>query len=56
MSALNRRSFLAGGLGLVAAGPALAQHMGHDPAHGPLYERLKTPGRIEVPETAAAQR
>lgn len=60
MSALNRRSFLAGGLGLVAAGPALAQHMaqssGHDPAHGPLYERLKTPGRIEVPEAAAAQR
>jgi hypothetical protein len=49
----TRRLFLLGGLALIPAGTALAQS-GHGD-HGPLYERLQQPGRIEKPELAAAQ-
>jgi N-acetylneuraminic acid mutarotase len=43
----QRRAILAGGLWLPAA--ALAQH------HGGLYERLREPGRIALPEVAGQQ-
>lgn len=52
MLRLPRRAFLAGGLATLGASSALAQHAGH----GPLYERLSQPGRVEVPEQAATQR
>jgi hypothetical protein len=47
----RRRAILAGGLWLPAA--ALAQHQGAH--HGPLYEQLRQPGRIDKPELAAIQ-
>ncbi len=52
MLRLPRRAFLAGGLAALGAGPVLAQHENH----GPLYERLNQPGRIDVPDQAAIQR
>jgi N-acetylneuraminic acid mutarotase len=50
---IDRRLFVSGGLA-VLTGPALAQtgHQGHDP----LYESLRQPGRIGVPEVAEQQR
>ena len=50
---LDRRFFVSGGLA-VLTGPALAQ-TGHQ-HHDPLYELLRQPGRIGVPEAAAQQR
>jgi hypothetical protein len=52
MSPIDRRSFLLGAAGLLASGSSLAQ--GHA-AHGGLYESLKAPGRIGLPENAATQ-
>ncbi len=52
MSPIDRRSFLLGSAGLLVAGRGLAQ--GHA-AHGGLYESLKEPGRIGLPESAATQ-
>ena len=49
---LDRRFFVSGGLA-VLTGPALAQ-TGHQ-HHDPLYESLRQPGRIGVPEAAAQQ-
>jgi N-acetylneuraminic acid mutarotase len=49
----NRRAFLASGFALLPLASAFAQSgSGH---HGGLYERLQQPGRIDKPETAAAQ-
>ena len=50
MYRLNRRHFMAGGIALVGAEPALAQHAGHGQ-----YEKLTEPGRIPRPELAAIQ-
>jgi N-acetylneuraminic acid mutarotase len=47
----TRRAFVAGGLALFA-GPVAAQHA----HHGPMYERLNQPGRIDVPPLAQEQR
>ncbi len=49
---LDRRAFIAGGIGFLAAWPALAQHAGQ----GPLFERLNQPGRIGLPDLAIQQR
>jgi N-acetylneuraminic acid mutarotase len=57
MAFLHRRTFLAGSLTVAvasAAARALAQAPGHE-HHGGLYESLKTPGRIGLPDTAATQ-
>lgn len=52
MPLIDRRSFLVGAAGLLVAGRAAAQsHAGH----GELYESLKSPGRIGLPESAASQ-
>ncbi|MCZ8310758.1 MAG: galactose oxidase [Magnetospirillum sp.] len=48
---ISRRFAVGGGLALFAS-PVLAQHAGH----GPVYERLNQPGRIDVPALAAEQR
>lgn len=48
MPPLDRRSFLLGAAGLLAARGALA--------HDELFESLKSPGRIELPKSAVAQR
>lgn len=53
MTSLNRRHLLAAGAAALA-GPALAQQPGHE-HHGPQYERLSQPGRIEKPELATTQ-
>ena len=53
MTSLNRRHLLGAGAAALA-GPALAQQPGHE-HHGPQYERLTQPGRIEKPELAASQ-
>ena len=50
MYRLDRRHFIASGIALVGAGPALAQHAGHGQ-----YEKLTEPGRIAAPELAAIQ-
>jgi len=53
MPLIDRRSFLVGEAGLLVAGRAAAQsHAGH----GELYESLKSPGRIGLPESAAPRR
>lgn len=51
MTTPTRRAFVAGGLALAAA-PVAAQHA----HHGPMFERLNQPGRIEVPPIAQEQR
>ncbi|MGO4174118.1 Kelch repeat-containing protein [Bosea sp. TAF32] len=53
MTSLNRRHLLAAGAAALA-GPALAQQPGHE-HHGPQYERLTQPGRIEKPALATTQ-
>ena len=55
---MNRRRFLAGGAGAFLTATAFAQsdHAGHGPGHGDAYESLRKPGRIGLPEVAAAQR
>ncbi|CAM5192276.1 N-acetylneuraminic acid mutarotase OS=Bosea thiooxidans OX=53254 GN=SAMN05660750_03075 PE=4 SV=1 [Bosea thiooxidans] len=53
MTSLNRRHLIAAGAA-VLAGPAFGQQPGHE-HHGPQYERLNQPGRIEKPELAATQ-
>jgi len=53
MTSLNRRHLLAAGAAALAS-PALAQQQGHE-HHGPQYERLSQPGRIEKPPLAATQ-
>mgnify|MGYP002402879850 CR=1 FL=1 len=53
MDRFDRRMFMAGGVALFAV-PALAQGQGAH--HGPLYERLREGGRIDLPEEAARQR
>ena len=51
----RRRLLLAAPAALVAcAQPAVQTHGGHG-GHGPLYERLNQPGRIDRPELAATQ-
>jgi N-acetylneuraminic acid mutarotase len=52
MSLSSRRTVLAGGMAVLAA-PAFAQEHAHD---APLFERLREPGRIDLPEIAARQR
>jgi len=50
MSDFNRRAFIAGGIAMFSSS-ALAQHQ----HHGPQYERLQQPGRIDLPEVAQTQ-
>jgi hypothetical protein len=47
---ISRRAMLGGAAAVVAA-PVLAQHTGH----GPMYERLDKPGRVEAPELIREQ-
>ena len=57
MAALDRRTFLAGAAGVIATahgGRAVAQQAGHA-HHGGLYESLKEPGRIGIPQAASTQ-
>ena len=58
MAFLHRRRFLASSAAFAAmstsANRVFAQQPGHE-HHGGLYESLKTPGRIGLPETAATQ-
>jgi N-acetylneuraminic acid mutarotase len=58
MTPLDRRRFLTGGAAVAlassAAASAWAQQAGHE-HHGGLYESLKQPGRIGLPEAAATQ-
>jgi N-acetylneuraminic acid mutarotase len=51
MKMTTRRAFVAGGMAALAA-PAVAQHA----HHGPMFERLNQPGRIDVPPIAQEQR
>ena len=50
--AFSRRVFVSSGALAIVAAPAAAQHEGH----GPMYERLNQPGRIDVPAQAVEQR
>lgn len=54
MTRLDRRAFVAGSVATLAAGRASAQAPGHE-GHGPMYERLQQPGRIERPPIAQTQ-
>lgn len=56
MAPIDRRRFLFASTAAASAGVAraFAQQPGHE-HHGGLYESLKTPGRIGLPETAASQ-
>lgn len=54
MTQPSRRSLLAAGAAALAGGTALAQQPGHE-HHGPQYERLNQPGRIEKPALATTQ-
>jgi N-acetylneuraminic acid mutarotase len=54
MTQPSRRRFLTGTAATLTAGPAIAQQPGHE-HHGPQYERLNQPGRIQKPELAATQ-
>lgn len=48
---INRRVFISSSAAIVST-PVLAQHAGH----GPMFERLNAPGRIDVPQQAVEQR
>jgi N-acetylneuraminic acid mutarotase len=52
MTAIDRRSFLAGLASVALARPALAE----SGAGQPLYERLDAPGRVSLPDIARSQR
>ncbi len=54
MSRIDRRSVLLGASAILASGPSLAQAPGHE-GHGPMFESLKQPGRVGLPEIAASQ-
>ncbi|HVL59254.1 MAG TPA: hypothetical protein VM491_22400, partial [Burkholderiaceae bacterium] len=50
----RRRMLIAGGLAFVAGVPFAARFAGAQ-HHAPLYERLREPGRIGLPEITAQQ-
>lgn len=51
---VDRRTFVAAAIATLAASRAAAQAPGHE-HHGPLYERLQQPGRVERPPIAQSQ-
>lgn len=51
---IDRRAVLLGAASLVPAGAGLAQAPGHE-HHGPMFESLRQPGRVEIPPLAASQ-